>query len=589
MRTRATSKSAPPVPEDTRVLASYSRLVRYSRPYLRRLILGIFFGIVCGGGTGSLLFAFQNNIAKVYNPENAIEGSFWLVAALLPLSALVLGVGMFLSKYLVSWVGHRVVRDLRNEVFDKLQELPLSYYTQSRTGELISRTTNDTTRIEGAVSRVLSDLVREPFVLLAAVVYLVYLNPLLAGLSLLLFPVCVIPVALFGKRVRRFSREGQEKIADMVSTLQEAIVGVRVVKAFGMEHYEAGKFAEQTKQVFSRAMRVMRARAANEPIITVISTIGLCLVLFYAKIVGMGEDELITFAAALVMMYRPVKQISRVHLTLQQSAAAADRIFEVLDTENTVTDRPGAKTFEGPVESIRFENVSFGYEESPILDGINLETRAGDVIAIVGSSGSGKTTLVSLLPRFFDVTAGAIRLNGEDIRDLTLRSLRSRIGLVTQDTILFNDTVANNIAYSRPEATREEIVDAAQRAHAHAFIRQMPAGYDTVVGERGIRLSGGQAQRISIARATLRNPPIMILDEATSALDTESERQVQAALNELMTDRTVFAIAHRLSTISHASKILVLDRGRIAEEGTHEELLSAGGLYKHLYDLQFKV
>lgn len=569
--------------------ATYGRLIQYARPYKVRLIVGTVFGIIFAGSTAGILPAVKNTLAELFNPETLGWTAILGVAIILPILGLLRGVGYYLSMYFIQWVGHRVVHDLRIATFDRLQELSVYYFSRQKTGELISRTANDTMLVERAVSTVLGDLVRQPFVLIFLLVVLFWLDPVLAILSLVVFPVCIVPVALFGKRVRRNARAAQAKLADIVSILQESITGVRVVKAFGMEPYERKRFSEQCRAVFNRSMKVAKAKAAIEPIIVEISIVGISMILIYAHLTGMEMETFFTFGLALVALYEPVKKLSRVHLTIQQSSAAADRIFEVLDEHVTVQDRPDAVPLEGPVERIEFDRVQFAYDDDPVLREISFQVRPGECVAFVGSSGSGKTTLVSLLPRFFDPTSGGIRVNGRDIREYTLTSLRKQIGLVTQDTFLFNDTIAENIAYGRKDADPAEIEDAAKRAHAHSFIAELPEGYQTVVGDRGVRLSGGQCQRLAIARAILRNPPIMILDEATSALDTESERLVQAALDELMTNRTVFAIAHRLSTIQHADRIIVLDKGRIAETGAHDELLAQSGLYRYLYDLQFQV
>ena len=566
---------------------TYRRLIRYIQPYTTRLILGAVFGILCGGSTVGLLLSLKKTLAAVFDPQSLSWAVIVASSLLLPLFGLLLGLGNYLSTYYVAWVGNRVVMDLRTELFAHIHRLPMIYFSQSRTGELISRTTNDTLQVERAVSTVMIDLVREPFVLVATVGYLFWLDAKLATLSLVLFPICILPVALFGRRVRRFAREGQQKLGDLTSTLQETITGAKIVKAYGMEEKESSRFAGQAGAVFSRVMKVTRASAAIDPIVVTISFAGLALALLYARWAGMTQDQFFTFGAALVMMYQPVKKISKLHMAVQQGSGAADRIFELKDAPR-VEDGEGAVEFGEPIRRIEFDRVSFSYGEEPVLADVSFQVEAGQCVAFVGSSGSGKTTLVNLLPRFFDVQSGRVLINGRDARSLTLKSLRRQIGIVTQETILFTDTVANNIAYGHPEASRDAIVEAARRAHAHDFIEQLPQGYETVIGERGLRLSGGQCQRLAIARALLRNPPILILDEATSALDTESERQVQAALDELMAGRTVFAIAHRLSTIMHANLILVLDKGAIVERGTHQELLARGGLYKYLYDLQFR-
>ena len=568
--------------------STYRRLLGYVRPHRVRLAVGVLFGLLFAGSTTGMLFVVKRLIETVFVERVDNFRAAVAIAVLLPAFALVRGVGFYVSRYLVEWVGNRVVMDLRIAIFDRLQNLSLSFFTQSRTGELISRTSNDTSLVERAVSTVLADLLQQPFVLVGAAGYLIWLDWKLAFASLVVFPVCLVPIAVFGRRVRRYAREGQQRLADLVSLLQETISGVRVVKAFGMEDYERGRFNRSSGSVFSRIMRVTRARIAVEPIIVEFSVIWIALLLMYAWWSKLPVQDFLTFVAALVVMYDPVKKLGNLHMNVQHSAAAADRIFEILDTEVTVCEAPDAVVLAEPVRRVAFEDVDFAYDGEPVLHGIRLEVPAGRRVALVGPSGSGKTTLVSLLPRFFDPSRGRITLNGRDVREFTLRSLRAQMGLVTQETVLFNDSVAANIAYGCPDTPRVAIEDAARRAQADGFIRELPEGYDTVIGERGVRLSGGQRQRLAIARAILRNPPILILDEATSALDTESERLVQAALDDLMTGRTVFVIAHRLSTITGADRILVMDRGVVAEEGTHAELLARGGIYRRLHDLQFQ-
>jgi subfamily B ATP-binding cassette protein MsbA len=569
--------------------AVWLRLFSYAKPYTSRLLVGTFFGILFGGSTTGLLPVVRSNFSSFFDKTDLPWKYLFWVALLLPVLAALRGLGDFASRYMIEWVGKRVVRDMREKLFDHTLKLSMGYFSRSRSGELMSRITNDTMMIENAVSTFIGDLIREPFVLIGSVIYILWLNPKLALLSLVVFPICILPVAHFGRKVRRAAREGQARLANLAAVLQEALSGMRIVKAFGMENYERQRFNEEAKATFTRAMRVTRANASIEPIIVFLSTIGIAFVLFYKQWTHMPGADFLTFVIAMLVMYQPVKKLSKLHLAIQQSSAAADRIFELLDTPIGVTDRANAVAFSGPVQRIAFEHVGFAYDPNePVLQDVSFAVGAGQCYAFVGSSGAGKSTLVSLVPRFYDVTAGRILLNDHDLRDLSQASLRQQIGMVTQETILFNDTVANNIAYGTAHADRAAILAAAQRAHAHDFISEMPEGYDTIIGERGVRLSGGQRQRLAIARAILRNPPILVLDEATSALDTESERAVQAALDELMAHRTVLAIAHRLSTIMHADRIIVLDAGRIVETGTHQELLALGGTYKRLYDLQFR-
>jgi len=545
--------------------------------------------VIFAGSTIGFLPAGRETFKAIFSFGTANASHTLLLACLLPILAVIRGVGAYLSAYLIQWVGNRVVMDLRLEAYTHLQDLSVAYFDQNKTGEMISRTVNDTTLMERAVSTVLTDAVRQPFILFGSAGYLFYLNWKLALASLVIFPVCILPVILFGRKVRRAARQGQEHLADIVSMMQEAIVGVRIVKAFCMEQYELRRFSEQCSHFFGRIMRVVRAKAIIEPVVVLISMAGIAVALIYASFTKMPWQDFLTFALALVVMYDPAKKLSNIHLTIQHSSAAADRVFEILDTEIRVKEKPSAQELTGRVGEIKFEKVGFAYAAEPVLKDLNFTIKAGERIAFVGSSGAGKTTLVNLLPRFFDVTEGRVLMNGIDLRDVTLKSLRGRIGLVTQETFLFNDTIAGNIAYGTANATKEMIENAAKRAYAHDFILEMPQGYESVIGERGVRLSGGQRQRLAIARAILKDPPILILDEATSALDTESERMVQAALNDLMKGRTVLAIAHRLSTITSCDRIMVMDQGRIVEQGTHSQLLSADGIYKRLYDLQFEM
>ncbi len=583
----------------------YTRLSPFVRVYRWRLVGGIICGILQGAATFGLVIGLYwglgllsgetISLSDLPNPDE-VQGDvgdvgmrrIWLTAAVLPVFALLQGLLFFCGKYLVEWVGNRVVADLRSRLFSHIHALPMQFFSQSRAGELISRVANDTTLLTQLVSNVVGDIIREPFALIGCLGAMFYLNWKLSLIAFFVFPLVILPVALLGRKVRKASKRGQEGLGDMLSVVQETIAGAQVVKAFQTEAAEISRFNLFNRRVFAMLVKQSRARSLSEPLMIFFSALTASMVLVYAFKFDLSLSLLLTFAAAMIQMYKPAKKLSQIYMHVQKAAPGVDRIFEVLDITNTIDDAPDAVRFSGPVRSVEFRDVSFSYDTKPVLSGINLQTKSGQCIAFVGSSGSGKTTLVNLIPRFFDVTSGRIELNGRDLREYTVHSLREQIGIVTQETILFNRSVADNISYGNEDASLEQIKEAARRANAHEFIEELHDGYDTVIGERGSLLSGGMAQRVAIARALLKNPPILILDEATSALDTESERLVQGALDELMKDRTVFVIAHRLSTIAHADSIVVLDQGGIVEQGSHDELLQAGGKYKYLYDIQFR-
>ncbi|MGD0650869.1 MAG: ABC transporter ATP-binding protein [Verrucomicrobiia bacterium] len=582
-------------------LPLYKRLLDYVKPYRGRLITGILFSVLYGPSNVAVLSVVKHVWAQFF--EQKIAGWDWrqvaAAAMLLPLAMLVRGVCEFMTTYLLNWVGLRGVMDLRARMFEHLQQLSLDFYSGTRAGELMSRVTNDAGLVQQAISNVIEDIVKEPVTFLCVLGYLLKLDWKLTLAGVVLFPICLIPIVIYGRKTRKASRAAQEHQASLMSVLHEAIAGLRVIKAFGMEQRETEDFRGLCRSLFGQRMRVVRSKAINTPMIEMVTGLGGAMVFIYAYYMGVEGSKLITFGLGLFMLYAPVKKISRIPMLIQEGLGGAERIFQLLDQQPSVLESAAAKALPHFGKSIRFEDVSFCYEQSPngrdsaVLDHINLEIPAGSLTAVVGASGAGKTTLFNLIPRFYDPTQGAVKIDGQDIREVTFKSLRDQIGLVTQETFLFNDTVANNIAYGKFGASMDEIISAAKRAHAHDFIMQMPQHYDTSIGDLGVRLSGGQRQRLAIARAILKNPPILLLDEATSALDTESERAVQAALDDLMfggaaaRHMTMLVIAHRLSTVQNADRIIVLDKGRIVEQGTHEELMSSGKTYRRLYELQF--
>lgn len=511
----------------------------------------------------------------------------------------------FLQSYMLAFVEQGVVKDLRDDIFRHLHKLSLSYFSNKRTGDLISRITNDVTIVQHSIGASFLNLVREPLLVLVFLMIALMISWQLTLISIGVIPVTMLFIRLIGKRLKRDTGKSQQKMAEITSVLQETISGVKIVKAFGMEKFETTKFTEQTRQYFRRMLKIARMRHLAHPVTEFLSVIAGVLIIYYGgrQVLELGTlrpAEFMGFLFAIFQMMPPMKNLTSVFNRLQESAAAAARVFSVMDTEPTIKSKPGAVVLDGFSGKIRFNNVTFLYPPSipgnvpdngeAVLKDISFTVKKGEVVALVGPSGSGKTTLIDLIPRFYDPVQGSIIIDGYDLKDVEVKSLRRLIGIVTQETILFNDSIRNNIAYGLDDCNNEVIFEAARAANADVFIKTFPDGYDTIIGDRGVRLSGGQRQRISIARALLKNPPIMILDEATSALDSESEILVQEAIDKLMQNRTSFVIAHRLSTVRNADMILVIDRGSIIQRGTHAELVKESqSLYQKLYEMQFNI
>jgi subfamily B ATP-binding cassette protein MsbA len=596
------------------------RLLRYVIPYMAQLVPAIVMLAAVGFLEGFRLLLLgpvldrvlkpesqSNNISLLSNPfthqpiylqqfmPERLHNAWTIVAVAMVASTLFKGIFDYLGTYLVNYAGYGLITDLRDDLYNRILRRSAAFFHKHSTGTILSTLINDIEKIQVAMSSVLAEFLQQLFIFIFLSFFVIALGGKLAWFLLLFIPIVLVSARRIGKRVRRTTRSGQDKLAEIQNILHETITGNRIVKAFGMERWEAVRFRGAAQRLFRANLRAVRAASISGPVMEFFGATAIALLILLGrdqiKAGHMTPGVFVTFLIMVFRLYDPVRKFALFNNNFQQALGASSSIFSFMDVEDDVQEKPHAKVIKEFRNSIRFDHVSFCYNDEEhardVLQDIDLEVKKGEVLAIVGSSGAGKSTLIHLIPRFFDVTGGHILVDGTDVRDLSLHSLRSLIAVVTQDTILFNDTVRNNIGYGQPHVREAKVEAAAKAALADEFIREMPEGYNTVIGERGLRLSGGQRQRLAIARAILKDAPILILDEATSALDSESESLVQSAIQNLMEGRTVFVIAHRLSTVRRADRIMVIENGTIADIGSHDDLMSRLGTYRRLYDLQF--
>ena len=569
----------------------YLRALKYVKAYWVRALAALVCTAIASGCTAYLPWVIKDMVDQVLRDKDTAMLNYIVISIVVVF--IIRGISYYGQSYLMNYVGQRVIIDIRKAVFEKLQRLSMSFYDKHKTGTIMSYVTNDVSALQSAMVENVVEMFTETVILIVSIAMMLYLDWKLFLVTFATFPVVLFFIDSFGKRIRKSGSRIQEAAADITSVLQEVASSPRVIKSFVRESYEVERFDKENMNNFRANMKYAQLSSTLTPTIEFVAAVGVSVILWYggnSVINGsITAGSLVAFLTYAVNISNPIKRLSRVIGNIQKALAAAQRVFDVLDLPEKIQNAPDAKALPPVKGDVRFKNVSFAYNESEeVLSNVSFEVKPGEMIAFVGPSGAGKSTVASLLPRFYDVTTGSITIDGEDIRKVTLNSLREQVGIVPQETVLFNGSVYDNILYGRLDATREEVETAAKAANAHDFIMQLPNGYETMLGDRGMNISGGQRQRISIARAILKNPQILILDEATSALDTESERVVQEALDRLMVGRTSFVIAHRLSTIKNADKIMVLEKGQLIEQGNHDELMAMDGLYAHLYKIQYR-
>ena len=584
---------------------SYRRLFAYVKPYKARFILGLVLGLAYGGvnslfplaiarvtstifhGTAPNAMAVRHNLGVLDTGPKI--NSILLICLAIPAIMTVRSLCSYGSTYCMQWVSNKVVTDIRSQLFSKMVRNSMDFFNKARSGFLMSLITNNTRVMQMALTTIGSDVFKQPITIVGAISVLLVMDWKFTLVTLVLFPMCLLPLRIYGRRARKAVQNEQAGMAEIVVTMQETFAGIRVIKSFAREAHQEKEFKRSNQVQFSQMMRIIRSLEAVGPLVETMAAIGVGIALLYVYAANLSVGRFFGLISGIFILYDPIKTLSRIHLVMQRSIAATGSIFSILDSQPTVPDAPNAVVLSSSEGRIDFENVTFRYANTvtDAIGNLTLHIEPGKTYALVGASGAGKSTILSLILRLYDPTSGAVKIDGRDLRSVTQKSLREQIGLVTQETFLFHDTIFNNIQFGRLDATPEEVREAARAAYAHDFIMAQPKGYQTVIGDKGCLLSGGQQQRLAIARAVLKNAPILLLDEATSSLDSESEQQIQKALAELATGRTVIAIAHRLSTVLSADQIIVMDGGRIKEIGTHAELLEKSGYYRRLYDHQF--